>query len=116
MTIIQILGLLLALSVAGNAWLGSSYLGARDERTQAIGQRDQARGAASMCSDATEALQEAAGQRTKENAAAVAQAAAAGAARERRAQLQLSTPATRPGNDCGSAGDRFDNWLKGRTQ
>jgi hypothetical protein len=114
MSLAQTLGLLLALSVAGNAWLGSSYLGARDERTEAIGQRDQARGAATMCSDATEALQEAAAKGKQENAAAVAQAAAAGAERERRAQAQLATPATRPGDDCGSAGDRFNNWLTAR--
>jgi hypothetical protein len=67
-----------------------------------------------MCSDATEALQEAAGKRKTENAVAVAKAAKDAAARERQAQLQLATPATRPGDDCGSAGDRFNAWLKAR--
>lgn len=116
MSITHILGLLLTVSVAGNAWLGSSYLDARDKRTEAIGQRDQARSAAQTCSDATEALQAAAKTREQENKAAIAKAAAAAVARERRAQLQLATPATRPGDDCGSADDRFNNWLKARAK
>jgi hypothetical protein len=114
MSIIQILGLLLALSVAGNAWLGNSYLGARDERTEAIGARDQARGAAILCGESVQALNDAAVKREKEHGVEVAQAAASAAVLQRRAQLQLVTPATRPGDDCGSAGDRVNNWLKAR--
>lgn len=114
MSIIQILGLLLALSVAGNAWLGSTYLGARDERTEAIGQRDQARSAATMCSDATEALQEQATRRQVEGQAAIAAARKAALGHEGRAQQILATPASTPGNDCKSADDRARSWLKSR--
>lgn len=114
MSPITILGLLLAISVIGNAWLGQAYVGVRDERTVAIGERDDARGAASACSDATEALRELYDKRTIENKAAVAQAAAAATARAAAAQRLLATPATRPGDDCGSAGDRFSTWLQER--
>jgi hypothetical protein len=44
----------------------------------------------------------------------LAKAQAAGQARSRRADQILSRPATQPGNDCGSARDRIDDWLSSR--
>lgn len=108
--------IILCLSLLGNALLAKVWLGERDDRIEAGSQRDQARSAASVCSDATKALQEQAQQAKVENAAAVARAAASATARAKAAQVQLATPATRPGDDCGSARDRIDAWINNRSK
>lgn len=115
MTPAQLLAILLALSVAGNAALTFTYLGVRDERTAATGERDQARSAASMCSDAVEDLRELADKRQAENKRAVAAAYARGQVHARKAQEILGTLPSRPGDDCGSAGDRFNRWISERS-
>lgn len=112
----QILLVALAISLAGNAWQFRSYLQVRDERAEAVASRDQARSAASACSDATEALQELAGKRQQENEAARQRAYAAGLQAQKKAQGILGAPPSKPGDDCGSAVDRFDSWLSGRGQ
>jgi hypothetical protein len=104
----------LALSVAGNAALGWAWLGARDQVATTVTERDNARAAASACSDATEALRDLADKRGAEAARAQAEARKAASHREGRAQQILSTPAAVPGDDCGSARVRVDGWLKGR--
>jgi hypothetical protein len=104
----------LALSLAANAGLGWLWLEARDDLAIVALERDQARGAASACSDATEALFEAAGKRAKEAAPARAKAKAQADKGRASADKILLTPATVPGNDCKSASDRVDAWLKGR--
>lgn len=118
MSLHTIVLVVLAISLAGNAWQAKTYLGVRDERTVAIGERDQARSAATACSDATEALRELVDRRQAENKVAIAQAAAAGERRGRKAAEILATPPSRPGDDCGSANDRFNRWLaeKGQAQ
>lgn len=110
----SILILMLVASLAGNAWQFRTYLGVRDQRTEAIGERDQARSAANACSDATEALVDLAGKRKKENEAERRRAYEAGAKSQVKAQQILSAPPSKPGDDCGSAVDRFDGWLAGR--
>lgn len=114
MNITTILAGVLALSLLGNAFLSKAYLDVRDERTAAQGERDDARSAASACSDATEALEELAGKRKAE--AEKARAAAAVAARGHLAMAQhiLSTPATVPGDACKSADERINRWLAER--
>lgn len=104
----------LALSVVGNAALGWAWLGARDQVAATTTQRDNARAAASACSDATEALRELADKRGAEAKRAQAAARQAASQREGRAQQILSTPSALPGDDCGSARVRVDGWLKGR--
>lgn len=104
----------LALSIAGNAALGWAWLGARDRAAVAITERDDARAAATACSDATEALRDLADKRGEEAKRAQAAARQAAGQRESRAQQILSTPAAVPGDDCGSARVRVDGWLKGR--
>lgn len=115
MSVVQVLVLALALSMAGNAALGWAWLGARDQVAIATIERDDARAAASACSDATEALRELADKRGAEAKRAQARAREAASRREGRAQQILSTPAAVPGDDCGSARVRVDRWLKGRT-
>ncbi len=104
----------LALSVAGNAALGWAWLGARDGAAIATVERDDARAAASACSDATEALRELADKRGAE--AKKAQAAARGKAGEhqRAANEIMTAPAPVPGDSCASAQVRVDSWLRGR--
>ncbi len=106
----------LALSVAGNAALGWAWLGARDGAAIATVERDDARAAASACSDATEALRELADKRGAEvkKAQAVARADASG--RQQAAHTILSTPPAVPGDACASAQVRIDGWLRGRVR
>lgn len=114
MSIVQTLALALALSIASNGALGWAWLGARDQVATTTTERDNARAAASACSDATEALRELADKRGAEAARAQVEARKAAGHREGRAQQILSTPAALPGDDCGSARVRVDGWLKGR--
>lgn len=108
-----ILGVALAISMAGNAGLTYAYLGQRDETTAAQGERDNARAAASACSDATEALAELSAKRAKEATAARLDAAAKARSREELADAILNTPAS-DADDCKAASDRAAAWLKGR--
>ena len=114
MTAVPIWAWLLTFSIAGNAALGWVWLDARDAVATTIVERDSARAAASACSDATEALRELADKRAEEAKRAQAAARLVAGGRERRAQQILSTPAAVPGDDCGSARVRVDDWLKGR--
>ena len=115
--------IILAFSVLANAALGWAYLGQRDKTTKASAdltnmqqQRDGARGAASACSDAVEALQEQAAQRAA--AAAPARAAAAKAAQQsdRRADYTLSLKPRNVGDACASTQALADDWLRGRAK
>jgi hypothetical protein len=116
MSVLHVLALALALSVAGNAALGWKWLGARDQVAVATTERDDARAAASACSDATDDLRELTDKRGAQAKRAQAAARDAAGRREGRAQEILSTPAAAPGDDCGSARMRVDGWLKGRAE
>ncbi len=109
----MILGVALAISSAGNAGLTYAYLGQRDETTAAQGERDQARAAATACSDATEALAELSAKRAKENKALREAAAGKAKGHDQKADEILATPASNA-DSCIAADQRFDNWLKGR--
>ena len=113
MNITMILSIALAISMAANAGLTYVYLGQRDETTIAQGERDQARGAATACSDATEALRELSDKRAKEAAKARQDAAAKAKNKEELADAILSTPASDT-DDCKAAATRATTWLKGR--
>lgn len=104
----------LAISLAANGLLGWAYLGARDDVTVAEAARDQARGAAKQCSDATEKLKDQAAKRKKEAATAIAAAAKKAKDANERADAILSKPPSHPGDDCKSAQTRVDSWWEGR--
>lgn len=106
--------LVLAISLTANAALGWAWLGQRDETTTATVQRDQARGDASACSDATEALRELANKRTAAAAPARAAAAASAQALHQRADYTLGLQPKDPGNLCASMQALGDEWLQGR--
>ena len=115
--------IIILLSLAANAVLGWSYLGQRDETTEARtalrdmeGQRDGARQAASECSDSVEDLRELADKRAREDAPARAAASNIAKTHNQRADTILATPAPVPGDLCASAQARVDDWLKGRAK
>jgi hypothetical protein len=114
MSPLMVLAGLLGLSLVINAGLGIGYLGQRDKATAAIEQRDDARGAATACSDATEDLRVLADKR-KLNAN-VARTAAAGKATalEQRADATLSRQPKDLLNSCASIQALGDDWLKSR--
>jgi hypothetical protein len=103
----------LAVSLAANAALTYVYLGERDKTAIAETERDNARGAATACSDATKALRDLADKRDKEAKAARAAAAESAKGRDKRADQILSTPASSP-DDCKAAQDRAAKWLGSR--
>ena len=106
----------LLISLAANALLGWQWLSARDDAATAIVQRDDARAAASACSDATDDLRTLADQRKKE--ADKARAAAAGKAKthDQRADYTLGLRPKVPGDMCASMQALGDEWLQGRAQ
>lgn len=109
------LGILLGLSALTNIGLTKAYLEARDGKTQAIADRDSARGAATACSDATEALAELSNKRHKEGEAARLTAEKKAKDLELAAQRILTSPQKVPGNVCASAQAEVDEELAGRT-
>lgn len=108
------LALALALSMGGTAAIGWAWLGTRDELATATVERDNARGLASACNDATEALREQADQRAAAAKPRQAAARATAATHGNRALEILTTPAAVPGDDYASARRRVDGWLQRR--
>lgn len=116
MPLVQILALLLGLSVLGNAIQYRTNLGTRDQLVEAKGARDQARAAASSCSDATEALRELADKTAAAGRKAAAEAAARARSHQARAQEILAAPPAVAGDDCRSAHLRAVGWIQGRAK
>lgn len=108
------IAIVLAISLLANTGLAYVYMGARDQLAVAETDRDAARAAATACSDATEDLMELAAKRAKQAKPAIAAAAARATTSDKRADEELATPATVPGNDCQSAQDRVSKWLRNR--
>ncbi len=112
--IMTVLGVLLAVSLAGNAIVGNAYLDVRDRANLAERARDTAASAAGACSRGVVLLREA-GQRQKaENEAAIEAARAAGMEAGRRAAGERNRSQAVPGNACASAQVETDDWLKRR--
>lgn len=107
------LALLLAISLVGNAWLTYEYLGQRDTAVVATTQNTQTTAVATSCGQSVSNMANTAKRREADNAPERAAAAASAAEGKRQAANILATPATTPGNDCKSASDRLDRWLKG---
>lgn len=116
MSLLQALMVALGISVAGNAALGWAWVGARERAATSVLQRDDARAAASACSDATEDLRDLANKRAAEAKKAQALARAAATGRQQAANAILSAPPAVPGDACASAQVRIDGWLRGRAR
>lgn len=108
------LGVLLGLSALTNIGLAKAYLKQRDKATTAVSDRDSARGAATACSDATEALAELSTKRHKEGEAARKAAERKAADWQLTAQRILTSPQKVPGDVCSSAQAEVDEDLAGR--
>lgn len=104
----------LGLSLFANAGLTHAYLGARDDRTQAVADRDSARSAATACSDSVEALGDLARDRAKQAKVDVDAAKVRAATAEERARRILNAPQKVPGNVCASAQAEVDEELASR--
>ncbi len=116
MSMLQALMAALGISLAGNAALGWAWVGARERAATSVLQRDDARAAASACSDATEDLRDLADKRSAEAKKVQAMARADAGGRQQAAHTILSTRPAVPGNACASAQVRVDGWLRGRAQ
>lgn len=106
----------LLLSIAGNTLLFRS----RDKMKTALGQYEvslkQARDAGESCTRSVEALEEAAKKKADAAKPGIDKAKGAVVEGQKKAQVILSTPPSKPGDDYASAVDRAINWLKGRRQ
>jgi hypothetical protein len=102
----------LAVSAAGNVWLGKAYLGKRDTAVVATTNLEHASVDVQACNSSVDNL----GVQSDKRAAAAAPARAAATASagksNAKADAILSTPATQPGDDCKSATARANNWFK----
>lgn len=112
--VIAALGLLLATSAAGNAYLGQMYLAKRDEAIKLGDRLEQAQTAAKACSDGVDKL------RTDQEAQHKAAMAAIAAARKEAQKAYGAADAERtreqavPGDACASAEVETREWLQRR--
>jgi hypothetical protein len=106
--------LVLVTSLGGNAWQWHRNTVEHDARTAAEAHLQTANEATKACNDSVTELEQQAKDRSDENAKLRLEAQNRRKAQESLAQQILSTPATVPGDDCKSAGDRVRNWLKAR--
>lgn len=107
---------ILALSLAGNAALGWAYLHQRDATTTAKVEQRQATGVALECSKGTESLETKAAERHAAAAPKIEQARQQAGAADRRADAILATPPAAPGDVCVSAQALVDDWWAGRAK
>lgn len=112
--VIAALGLLLATSAAGNAYLSHLYLAKRDEAIKLAEQRDAAKDAAKACSDGVNKLR--ADQEAQHKAAMAAIEAARRAALKayQAADTERNRPQAVPGDACASAEVETREWLQRR--
>lgn len=116
MSLSQVLGLLLAISLAGNAFLGKAYLGKRDDAVVATTETKQADGVAKACGDGVKNLS---AQATKRQQDAAPKVEAARQQAEDAGKLAieiLTTPAAVPGDACASAQAALDAWWTRKAQ
>lgn len=111
---LMLVSIALAISMAGNLLLTKSYLGARDDRIQAVADRDSARDAARECSRNTDRLTTLADERKKEATAARDEAAELAGALDAAADALLKRRPSVPTDDCRSAAVQMDDWFSSK--
>lgn len=104
----------LVVSLAGNGMLARGYLKQRDLAHAASEQAERNLDVAKQCSAGVESIQKASEDQVKQAELDVAAARAQADQARRRAIVSATRPATRPGDDCGSAQDRIDQWMRER--
>lgn len=102
------------ISLAGNAWLYDQVQDANAAAAQATQRETDARTAADICSASVDRLQEVADARAAAAAPVIAAAKDAEVQAGASAQVVMMTPPSTPDNDCKSATDMAEKWLKGR--
>lgn len=101
-------------SLALNALLGWDDLRLREKVGAVAVERDTARGAATACSDATEALADLATKQKDAGAQLLKDAKAKALTLEQRANAERSRSQAVPGNACASAAQETAEWLTKR--
>ncbi len=110
------LAVLLAGSVAGNAYLGNEYLAKRDEAVALGKDVEHAQGVATQCSAGVDKLAAAATSTALAASAAAAAARSAAFQNQSLADLILASPAAVPGDDCKSAAARAADYMRRRAR
>ncbi len=108
------LGLALAASLAGNAWLGRQYLSQRDRTVVADERRATALESAKLCSQGVDRLNETIAAQRAQRDAAVEAARQEGVEAGRRAQAERTRRQAVPGDVCASAKAENDEWYRNR--
>jgi hypothetical protein len=112
--LMTVLGVLLAVSVAGNVLVGNAWLETRDRANLAERARDTAASAAGACSRGVLLTREAGQKQAKDAEALIAAARADGVEAGRRAAWERFRQQAVPGDACASAQVETDDWLKRR--
>lgn len=112
--VIAVLGLLLATSAAGNAYLGQMYLAKRDEAIKLAEQRDAAKDAAQACSDGVNKLRQDGEAQHKAAMAAIEAARRDALKAYKAADAERNRPQAVPGDACASAEVETREWLQRR--
>lgn len=108
------IGILLTISLAANFGLYEALEDANKAAATAVERERTANGAAVACNASITELQEAATARETAAAPAVEQAKVEEQHAGTRAQVILATAPSAPDNDCASAKNMAETWLKGR--
>jgi len=112
--VIVVLGLLLATSAAGNAYLGQMYLAKRDEAIKLGEQRNAAKDSAKACSDGVDKLAKAGDAQHKAAMAAITAARQEALKAYGAADAERNRPQAVPGDVCASAEVETREWLQRR--
>ncbi len=104
----------LTISVAANVALGWAYLDSRDDVGVGKVKFENAAGAATACSDATEDLRTLADKRKQDATSARAAAATKAMDHNKRADYTLGLQPKNPANSCASIQALGDEWLANR--
>lgn len=112
--LIAVLGLLLATSAAGNAYLGQMYLAKRDEAIKLAEQRDAAKDVAQACSDGVDKLRADLEVQHKAAMAAMEKARLAALKAYGAADAERNRKQAVPGDACASAEVETREWLQRR--
>ncbi|MDP2018978.1 hypothetical protein [Hydrogenophaga sp.] len=112
--LVTTLGVLLAVSTAGNALLGHMLLEARETASAAESQRDGAQETARLCSEGTAKIMEAVRVEREVHKTELEQARAARQGKQGNAQHEIYRPPAVAGDDCASALVENREWLQRR--
>jgi hypothetical protein len=103
--------IVMALSLLANLWLYREWRGEHDAKVAVETKLTEANKQTKACNDSIGQLETAAFERGQQAEKDRAAAAERNKKHASRADRELATPATTPGNECKSAKDRVSRWL-----